>query len=202
VQFERQERDSLPQMESEEASMDQPGDTTGYTRKPQLGGEEWLITRQQYSSDISKHPLLEISPVQRDQPPQWKLYDGRYWMRVSNFTSDIMKVRPLRKEDLHSFRAELDEPDRRKLRHLLRDLAPGSVRFTLPAITMEMQSGAAERVLALPTLDIGVSGVEKLLDCVVRYKYVAGPFEKAAKMGGRSTSPSSRTSTRLADGIL
>jgi hypothetical protein len=67
---------------------------------------------------------------------------------------------------------------------------------------MGMRSGAAERVLSLPTLDIGVSGVEKLLDCVVRYKHVAGPFEKAAKIGGPSMSPSSRTSTRLADGIL
>lgn len=163
--------------------MDEPGNTPSYTRKPLFGDQKWLITRQPYPSDASKHPLLEIPPAQRHPPPAWQLYDGRYWLRVSNFTAHPLRVRPLRKEDLQPFRAALEEPARRKLRRLLCHLAPGRVRFTLPAIAAERPSGA-ERVVALPTLDIGVSGVGEVLEYAVRYKHVAGPVEDAARDGG------------------
>ena len=92
-----------------------------------------------------------------------------------------MTVAPFRPEHASSFRAALSTQDREKLEGLLA-YAPGKVRYTLPAIyydgkvdmeKMEVTIGGGQKtVLALPTLGVGLPGLEGLVKWEVRFKRV------------------------------
>ena len=131
---------------------------------------------------------------------RFQLWDGRYWIRVvpsrvgtalvqshrrgplsthSAQSHSYLKIRPLRKEDSIPFRRSFDKSTRRKLDALLRDCAPGHVRWTLPALVRvyipsdkgdkenqvsereegrekEDEQEGLEEVLALPSLGISI----------------------------------------------
>jgi tRNA(Ile)-lysidine synthase len=140
---------------------------------------EWFLSRQPHPADISKQPIFEFPSAGEEANPQWVFYDGRYWIQVQNFTSQTLRVRALRERDLRAFRESFGEKVN-DLNALLHKLAPGNVRFTLPAITMVNSDGSG-RVLALPTLGIDSPGAEKVLAYKVRYKIVPEPFASAAE---------------------
>lgn len=135
---------------------------------------EWLISRQPYMSAAAP-PRIEI-PANLDASAEplwstWNLYDGRFWIRVQNMATASMVIRPFREHDLTSLRYSLSKKHKDLLRDLLRELAPDSIRWTLPAIAIRDLDGK-EKVLALPTLDVGLPDIEKLVKWEVRYKKV------------------------------
>jgi tRNA(Ile)-lysidine synthase TilS/MesJ len=138
------------------------------------GKHEWLIFRQPYMA-TTVPPRIDC-PANLDasvEPPwsEWNLYDGRFWIRLRNLASTAMVIRPLRGYDLTVMEYSLLKPKKNMLRKLLWKLAPANVRWTLPAIAIRDLDGK-EKVLALPTLDIGVPNVESMVKWEVRYKKI------------------------------
>jgi tRNA(Ile)-lysidine synthase len=135
-----------------------------------LEDHEWFVTRQPHVRNVSLQPLLQIPPLSsQNYEAPFCLYDGRYWIQVKNFTSTTLHVRPFREEDLKVLRSNLEDDEKKKLNDLLKTLAPGHVRWTLPAI-VENCTPDGERVVALPSLDIVISGAKELMSYKIRYK--------------------------------
>ncbi|KAF2771413.1 hypothetical protein EJ03DRAFT_372768 [Teratosphaeria nubilosa] len=102
---------------------------------------------------------------QTSLPPKWdsgwRLWDNRYWIRVySNIRSlsqdQDMTVRFLTPELLGQLRTTLNRSQQEPLAYMLNH-APGTARFTLPAIVIEYDSSDPEAgnnttVVALPSL--------------------------------------------------
>jgi tRNA(Ile)-lysidine synthase len=139
------------------------------------GKYEWLISRQPYSSILSNRPNIRALPPSNSflQPlwSPWTLYDGRFWFRIQNRSARSIVIRPFIKDDMATFMLSLDKSHQTLLRDVLKNLAPGDVRWTLPAIVTEELDGR-ERVLALPTLDVCALNMQKHVSWEVRYKKV------------------------------
>lgn len=146
----------------------------------------WLLTRQPHKAYPDRPRLLippavlkpdKYSPMgnhtsidrelRRAGWSDWQLYDGRYWIRVLNFTPDPVIVRPFQEQDLKPFRAALSPENARRLDELLESTAPAKVRWTLPVIATERRG-----VLAAVTLGIGVRELIGKVRWLVRYKCV------------------------------
>ncbi|KAK0741783.1 hypothetical protein B0T21DRAFT_381566 [Apiosordaria backusii] len=106
----------------------------------------WLLTRAPYASNVPR-PCTEfygtvIKLRWGKYPHQWKtngwssfkLYDGRYWIRLITRTPASLYVMPFEIEHQKPFREALDEQSRNDLAAMLKRYAPGKIRYTLPAI--------------------------------------------------------------------
>lgn len=179
VMFQRNElRISYP-IESEDAASEVRSDKEGkkHTNAVPMQDYEWFLSRQPHISLPERQPVLEYPPLTffKDENDGWKLYDGRYWIRVYNHTLTTIKVRPFRKEDLPAFR-ELKFKAYETFRHRLQTIAQGGVRFTLPVIVLAAAGPSEkEKVLALPTLDVAVYDAKKFMNYEIRYKKVEWP---------------------------
>lgn len=151
----------------------------------------WALTRQPFST--GETPTIEISPARKSPTPEsqpipdldpskpsslltqsaFQLWDLRYWIRVYNPTSCTLRVQPLREETLRQLRSSQTAEEAKEFDRLVRDAAPGKIRYTLPVLVQE-QDGI-EKVVALPTLGWGVSSREKGVMWEVRYKKVTLP---------------------------
>ncbi|KAK0613903.1 hypothetical protein B0T14DRAFT_462083 [Immersiella caudata] len=107
----------------------------------------WLLSRAPYPSNqprpaavfygltfrkrYNKHPKdWKFNPWD-----EWKLYDGRYWIRLRVRIPCKPLVAPFEPEHLKPFRESLkDDNQRAKLSLMLKRYAPAKVRWTLPAI--------------------------------------------------------------------
>ena len=146
-------------------------------RKPNPGTERlnpdfvWQLTRQPLSTEL---PSFTIPPSRMNSsllsdsdsiPPNtypisstslwspWRLWDGRYWIRVLNRSNQHLVVRPLQQSDLRVIDAMIGRDRHKALRKLLAAAAPDKIRWTLPAIAQVDDSQPnLSRVLALPTL--------------------------------------------------
>jgi tRNA(Ile)-lysidine synthase len=129
----------------------------------------WLISCQLYPSLSSMRPSVFFSPTGGIWSP-WTLYDGRYWIRIQNHGTETIHVRPFHKDDMSDFRHDIDEKYEVKLRRVLKS-APGSVRWTLPAIALRTGDGN-EKVIALPSLGLTLPKSEELAKWEIRYKKI------------------------------
>ena len=155
----------------------------------------WQLTRQPLSNE---RPSLTIPPSRMNSsllsdsdsiPPNtypisstslwspWRLWDGRYWIRVLNRSNQHLVVRPLQQSDLRVIDAMIGRDRYKALRKLLAAAAPDKIRWTLPAIAQVDDSQPnLSRVLALPTLgSLGHLTVEdekghKSVEWQIRYK--------------------------------
>ena len=143
----------------------QPLDVATPPKKP-----GWRLSRQIYKSTPSTRPSICTSCSKGSWSP-WELYDGRYWVRVQNKTARPLIIRPLVKDDMAAFLISLSEGERRKVRRLLKERAPGTVRWTLPAIVIRHED-EEEEVLCLPTMDVVTPHSAKLVEWEIRYKKV------------------------------
>lgn len=157
----------------------------------------WRLSRQPFSDQL---PLIPIPPPKRNpsllsksdgEPPDtypvpksspwspWHLWDGRYWIRVLNRSTQHFVIRPLQRSDLHSIEATIGGARYKALRGLLAMAAPSKIRWTLPAIAqLDDSQPSLGRVLAMPTLGPGGHlNVEdknghKRLEWQIRYKNI------------------------------
>ena len=100
---------------------------------------------------------------------RWHLWDGRFWIRVSNGTGQPLQIRTFSKCDWMSLKQSLPNEELKSLRQIMVAAAPGAVRYTLPVIATASQPG---KVLAFPTLAPKPSSISDSLDWEIRYKAV------------------------------
>ena len=155
----------------------------------------WRLSRQPFSDQL---PLIPIPPPKRnpsllsnrecrrpDTYPMpksspwspWHLWDGRYWIRVLNRSTQHFLVRPLQRSDLRLIEATIGGDRYKALRELLAVAAPDKIRWTLPAIAQVDDSRPGlSQVLAMPTLgpsghfDVEDKKGHKRLKWQIRYK--------------------------------
>lgn len=139
----------------------------------------WILTRQPFHSTI-EIPTIKIEPAPSSlqnstlsQRP-FHLWDSRYWIRVQNTTKFPLLIRPLRPEDLVRLRSSRTQSlEVGELDNLLRVVAPGKVRWTLPVIVIAGWQERPEEVLGLPSLEWGHSRARELgVLWEIRYKKV------------------------------
>ena len=117
----------------------------------------------------------------------FKLWDGRFWIRLRRNLSARFHIQPLLPEALKAFKLAMPPKQRAALERILRHYAPGKVRYTLPALYSaekeedDHQDRAARGVgdekprltlLALPSLGFHVPGLERWVKYEVRYRKV------------------------------
>lgn len=118
-----------------------------WTSAKRHGRLNWYLSREPYvsgrplplfsRSGISLHHRWRRRPELWRWPDlkQWRLWDGRFWMRLANRTCLAVCVLPFDINDAHAFRNSLPAGTQRdKLVSLLKHHAPGKVRYTLPAL--------------------------------------------------------------------
>ncbi|GAO14933.1 hypothetical protein UVI_02007710 [Ustilaginoidea virens] len=159
---------------------------------------KWLLSRAPYPSMklLPERKLLgRLSyrlPPLADQPAEqatssnhhwrsWKtakLWDGRYWVRVSACVPARFHVLPFLPQHAKPFRRALAPKQRDRLEQVLKHYAPGKIRYSLPALySAEAGSSGEEgtptlRLLALPSLGIHVPGLERWVKYEARYRWV------------------------------
>lgn len=138
-----------------------------------IANRHWIIRPQPFNR--GKEPRLEFMPFQgkyegaywRDND-SWKLFDGRFWIRILNLTSANISLRPFQEQDVSKlkgtkFMAQLELREK-----LLLPLKASKFRYVLPAIVAELDG--AERAVGLPTLGIVAQDFENLVKYEVRYR--------------------------------
>lgn len=160
----------------------------------------WHLSRQPYPSSPTiplptcafRSALLVpagVEPAWSD----WRLFDGRFWIRVQNRTNSTLIVRPFAEHDLKPFRHALDPDASASFETILNVQAPGGIRWTLPVLATKLDG----RMLAAVSMGLGLPEVEDVLKWEVRFRAVdmpgwAGMVEGRGRMrmrkeGGKST---------------
>jgi hypothetical protein len=134
--------------------------STSTQTKPQ-----WLLSRQMPAQSRTG-PSIHLPGQANKQWSPWQLFDGRYWMRVKFQRRSPLGIELFRKEQMASFVECLDTSERNRFKRILKDMAPGGIRWTLPAI---IQEGI---VVALPTLGVCIADGEGQVEWEVRYTKV------------------------------
>ncbi|CAG8973248.1 hypothetical protein HYALB_00000007 [Hymenoscyphus albidus] len=101
---------------------------------------------------------------------EWHLFDGRYWIRIKNKTSHRIQLRPFKTTELKAFAANLSPSSVEKL-FQLSPILPRHIKWTLPCLVLQPES-PEEKVLALPSLHIGIKDVENYIDYEIKYKKI------------------------------
>jgi tRNA(Ile)-lysidine synthetase-like protein len=175
----------------------------------------WLLSRAPYSS---RQPLPERKlpgylnyrdgvlrlDAAIDQPSRlrhwrgWKtakLWDGRFWIRVSACIAAKFHVLPFLASSAKPFRMALPPRERANLEKVLKHYAPGKVRYSLPALYSVEATGDDEdseqimTLLALPTLGIHVPGLERWVKYEARYRNIDITLLGTAKKKQNKASP-------------
>ena len=126
-------------------------------------------TRRSPSTELSLRPLTSGKDHKLSGYLTWRLWDGRYWIRVSNSTGADLVIRLFTEKDLQAIRIKVLESQFKSLMEQLRVSAPGDVRWTLPIIA---ESTGLERPLVLPTLHYELDSVPSGLQWEIRYKCI------------------------------
>jgi tRNA(Ile)-lysidine synthase TilS/MesJ len=130
----------------------------------------WSLSRQLYMADESEKQHINIHRTEKHGWSPWSLFDGRFWIRVQNPYGKKITVRPLHKTDRERYMDQNRSEANRYPDAMLKSLAPGTVRWTLPVIIAKSKYGS-EDVLAFPTLDWRLPGYNNV-NWEIRYKKV------------------------------
>ncbi|KAG5922524.1 hypothetical protein E4U42_005436 [Claviceps africana] len=159
-------------------------------------GAQWFLSRAPYPStkplperkllgDLHSptSPLVGATDESVSRHHHWrtwktpKLWDGRYWIRVSACVRARFHILPLMPQHAKPFRKALSPPQRARLDRLLKYYAPGKVRYALPALYSVQAVPGQEAdptltLLALPSLGIHAPGLDRWVKCETRYRWV------------------------------
>ncbi|KAF9740525.1 PP-loop family protein [Paraphaeosphaeria minitans] len=146
----------------------------------------WCISRQPPSEPKFANIRIDFPP---GQTSDWRLFDGRYWIRVQNHTARSISLGFLTDRKLEAlmqldpaakgYRNLLDSgfdaraSDRRKqLRAALEAVKPHRLRRHLPALFLEPElQGGDPELLALPTLQASPDDPSDHWECRWEIKY-------------------------------
>ena len=146
----------------------------------------WVFSRQPPQDN---HSDINIPPFSNDtkdsqhtsnESGAWQLWDGRYWIRVNNFGPAPLVIRHLRSSDMETIPTVLSTMSWKLFCVLLREAAPGKIRWTLPVIVQPaVKEGDKDKILVLPSLgkkgqvDVFTRDGKKRLEWDIRYKKIS-----------------------------
>jgi tRNA(Ile)-lysidine synthase len=155
--------------------------------------KEWLLTRQNSEYGEAKRLQLTIPPSKGkhlDSTPsntqeEYQFFDGRFWIKLDNYTTDTLHVRLFEKADMHHLpitqknrgntRTGTGVMPERFITAALSLLKPSDLRFTLPAVFRVDAHTGLESLIGFPTLNVRMNGFgppDGVCDWKVRYKKV------------------------------
>ncbi|PHH68014.1 hypothetical protein CDD80_313 [Ophiocordyceps camponoti-rufipedis] len=151
---------------------------SGVLFRPEVGPERrWTLSRAPFpSSRPAPQQTFPGSEASR-RGKCWteiKLWDGRFWLRISSRVSANLIVKPLKPQHVQAFQRTLPPKQRARLQQLLRHHAAGKTRYSLPALYSEEATTRTTRLLALPSLGIDVPGLDRWVRYGVRYRKTEG----------------------------
>ncbi|KAL7269594.1 hypothetical protein RUND412_007732 [Rhizina undulata] len=116
----------------------------------------WNLRRQPHSRETRQSSLLVFPRGDGEWSP-WRLFDGRWWIRIRNLhpESEII-VRALQETDMKELRAKMGVGKGRRgtpWDEAMKTL-PGQSRFTVPLVVV--RRGGEEFILGLPTFNVYV----------------------------------------------
>jgi hypothetical protein len=136
---------------------------------------EWLLTRQPLDTaaegqDADKNFVYPPTGTTSllDQPSRrefYRLFDGRFWIHLRNFTADTLIIRIFNKEDFRRFpsytrdKTMAENNSARPYRYITAAfdlLRPADLRFTLPAVFRKDSITGKETLIGFPTLDVSL----------------------------------------------
>ena len=142
----------------------------------------WALSRQPYyGSEV--FPVIDIAPNNHiltftgaeEQADQFQLWDGRYWIRVRNRSSFSLCLRPMCTKDRNLFYGALKPRVRNHVKRMIKEIAPASAQWTLPAIALKEEDRVDEhdnKIVALPSLDLVIPSWKDKIAWDIRYKKV------------------------------
>ncbi|CAO2650645.1 Nn.00g019370.m01.CDS01 [Neocucurbitaria sp. VM-36] len=160
---------------------------------------EWLLTRQPLDRGERNNPahymiyppssttvsLTTHKPIR--SRATFQLFDGRFWIRLWNHSSDTLTLRLFEKTDLQHLptaqeeREAYQEPNLsgpRPYRYITAAFAllnPSDLRFTLPAVFRKDSATGKETLVGFPTLDVRIHGfgaLDGVCEWSVHYKKI------------------------------
>ncbi|OCL07954.1 hypothetical protein AOQ84DRAFT_294103 [Glonium stellatum] len=144
----------------------------------------WLLFRQPYAKDEFAKGIIRLDGMEdgsRSSATQtndgFRLYDGRFWIRVINPWKCTLILRSLRIEDMPHIRTAIISAATKARLHkfdsIIHAIKPAAIRWTLPALVMVGDDGK-EHVIALPSLGlaIGSRAQEYGVEWDIRYKKI------------------------------
>jgi tRNA(Ile)-lysidine synthase len=143
---------------------------TGQPPKPSSVEKE-SAPKEALSSSMIPHrpqPLIIIPPAPALSEAvwsPWKLFDGRYWIRVQSLTTSPIKIKHFQSKHLSEFKHKIPKLYRDKLQHLLKTIAKGNIRWTLPVIVFETPTwsdAVVRKSVEVPSLDERAEGKDEL----------------------------------------
>lgn len=114
----------------------------------------------------------------------YRLFDGRFWIRIHNHTLDTMIIRMFKQTDHHQAPTALSEQNKlirnnhvRPYRYIsaaLELLKPYDIRYTIPALFRKDHETGEESLVGFPTLNVRMHGFGPPHGCAwdVRYKKI------------------------------
>jgi tRNA(Ile)-lysidine synthase len=150
---------------------------------------EWLLTRQPLDAvervDPTNHIVFPPSTLSSQRRSPFQLFDGRFWIRIVNHTTDTMVLRVFQKTDFRHFptyqqnrlKVHDSDPGRpyRFISAAFDLLKPADLRFTLPALFRRDATSGTETLIGFPTLDVRMDGFgapPEICEWTVRYKKI------------------------------
>lgn len=153
--------------------MFEPAPSSMHGDTQQIANRQWILRPQPFRR--GKEPRLEFAPSQgkdeeaywRDND-SWKLFDGRFWIRILNLTSANISLRPFQAQDVNKLKGTklMEQLEQREKSPL--PLKTSKFRYVLPAIVAEVDG--VEQLVGLPTLGIVAQDFKALVKYEVRYK--------------------------------
>jgi hypothetical protein len=175
---------------------------------------KWFLSRAPYSSmkplperklpgylNYRISPLVSEAGEQTSRHHHWrtwktaKLWDGRYWIRVSACVPARFHILPLVPAHAKPFRKALPPKQRARLEQILKYYAPGKIRYSLPALySVEARRGEDDTrptltLLALPSLGIHVPGLERWVKYEARYRCIDASLLGLKRRGTQAPVP-------------
>lgn len=170
--------------------------------------QRWLLTRQPLMQSRSavasrrfvyppSHDLLSDQLTSSDS--NFQLFDGRWWISVTNRSPNDLILRPFMEQDLSQIGglqiAKLDWPEQ-LIAIVLSTLKPADVRFTLPALFQQDSATKKETLIGFPTLDVSIGKwgyPEDICAWQVHYKKLS--YESDSIKGSNVLHPNTSIST-------
>jgi len=101
----------------------------------------WSLRRVPYTHRARAEVTVVFGPESLNQWSDWKLWDGRWWIRVQSLRKEIRRVvvRPLAPGDMKQLRGRLEQIGMPWIMKELANMGP-KARFTIPVIAFEERS--------------------------------------------------------------